>query len=394
MRDIRNVWPYSVLEDTVWFSNYFAGGLYTYNYKNGEVCCKIKPDVIFSYGIFEIAALACWKSFIFLFSGKLDGLHIVYDRSKKEVKKIKGLKDEQYDVVHQAIVIGDALYLVPWEIKKYIYVVKLSALYETADSINLIARKIELGITMRTWLPKKYDQSLYIPEYGGKRVFSITNSEIKVVDLDIPSGVYTIEVFQNELWVALIHSKHIFCLTLEGKFKERVEVVCGRESGEKNDIWEIIAKDEFVFFVHCWDTKIDIYIRKSKKIITINGKDECMGNEQHYLPYIMDDSVVHFLPSGCRMLEIDLPSLTYRQKEFGFPTQILDAEWDKWCRIVHRQRCFHGKFLNEKNKEELRIFKEYISDGIFLQKYINVGKCRIGRVIYQYISEPIDSMKK
>lgn len=386
-----HVWPYIVSEDTVWFSDCQAGGLYTYHYELGEVCNKIKPDVLFQFEIYEVAALACWKSFIFVFSNKLSGTHIIYDSLKDEIKRLNGLENENQGVIHQAVVIGEILYLIPSEIKEYIYAIDLSVWNETSDSIKLSKKKVHINITMRTWLPKSYGRSLYIPEYKGKRVFCIVGNKCKQINLDIPDGVFTIGVFGEELWAAPLYGKYIFCLTMEGEVKQKVKIPCGSVDGEKSIIWEIIARDDFVFFLHYQEAIIDIYHRKSKKIIRIDGKKfelSCYGgpgDEQYFLPYVMKEGIIRFLPSRCSMLEIDLSNFMFQKRAFGFPTQISKEEWSNWCKAIRKYR--QKNYLKIENEEGVKTFVKYVSDKSFLQKSMSNKGLKIGRNIYQNILE-------
>ena len=257
MREMH-VWPYFVSENIVWFSDSCAGGLYTYNSKSEEVCCKIKSTVLFGYGIFEIAALACWRSYVFIFSEKLNETHIVFDSLKNTIKKIDGLKDENYIGIHQATVIDQKLYLIPSEMKGYVYAINLATWCETEDNIKLENRKINMGATMRNWLPKSNGKALYLAEYQGKRIFCVENDKTKVINLDIPSVLCTVGVFRDELWTAPLYGRDVFCVTLEGNIKERVELPLECKEEVKGDIWEIIVKEKFVFFLHWTKPEIDI----------------------------------------------------------------------------------------------------------------------------------------
>ena len=294
-----HVWPYFVSEGIAWFSDICVGGLYTYDFEKEKICCRIRPDVLFSNGIFKIEAIACWKSFVFVFSKMMNGNHIVYNSLNGEIRIFNGLERENHNVIHQAIVIGDILYLIPSDIEGYIISINLCIYKEIGESIWFASKRVGEGIIMRTWLPKSYGKSLYIPEYNGKQIFCITNDNVKVVDMDIPSGLFTVGVFKEELWAAPLHDKYIVCLTMDGKEKERVDISCDYEN-DKKSIWEIIPKENFVFILHWKRPEIDIYDRKNKKIIQISGaefKRACEGDpsdRQYYLPYIINGNVIRF----------------------------------------------------------------------------------------------------
>lgn len=390
MRNMH-VWPYFVSDNIVWFGDSCAGGLYTYNCKSEEVCCKIKSDVLFGYGIFEIAALACWRSFVFIFSEKLSGKHIVYDSLRKTIKRIDGLKDENYVGIHQAMVIDQELYLIPSEMKGYVYAINLAVWCETEDSTKLENRKINIGATMRNWLPKSNGKALYLAEYQGKRIFCVENDKTKVINLDIPSVLCTVGVFGDELWAVPLYGRDVFCVTLEGNIKERVHLPLECRDEDKSDIWEIIVKEEFVFLLHWAKPEIEIYNRKSKKVIKINGKEfkrPCaggVGDDQYYLPYVVENHSIRFLPSRCSMLEVSLPDLSYKQIEFDFPRQILDEELDEWRRTIRRYRYNREDFFYEREGGKLGTYMEFISDSSLLQKSINSQLGSIGGQIYQYI---------
>lgn len=257
------VWPYYISEDIVWFSDLSEGGVYTYKWESEEIDCKIRADVLFRFGIFEIAALACWESFVFIFSEELNGPHIVYNNLDGKIKRFEGLKNGCGQIIHQAIVVNNILYVVPLEIKENIYVVNLKVWNNNNNNIKLTPKKIGKGIEIKTWLPKYYDRSLFIPEYGGRRVFCVTEDKVKIIHLDIPVELFTIGVFENEIWVAPLHGKRIFCMTLEGEIKEKVEALCGYGKDTTN-IWEIFFRDEFVFFLYWKRPEIDIYNKKKK----------------------------------------------------------------------------------------------------------------------------------
>lgn len=382
-----HVWPCFVSGDMVWFSDSCAGGLYTYNCRNEEICCRIRADVLFKYGVFEVAALVCWKSLVFIFSEKLNGFHVIYDSFSNEIKRINGL-EEKYGIVHQAILVGDELYLIPLEIKKHIYVIDLSSCNSVKDNIKVVSKRINEKNIGRTWLPRICGRSLYIPEYEGKRVFCITDSKIKVIDLDIPSVLCTVVVIDEELWAVPLYGEYIFCLTLEGIIKERIKIPFGCTDKGENDIWEIIVKDEILLFLHWKRPEIDIYNRKRKEAIKINGKkfeQPCVGgpgDRQYYLTYVIEGSSIRFFPSRCSMLEVDLESFSYQEKAFDYPIQILSEEWENWCRTVRWYRYSQGAFLEEKEGEELRTFIEYISAKLVSQKHVKEQGDSIGSKIY------------
>lgn len=387
-----HVWPYFVSEGTVWFSDLCAGGLYTYDCEDEKVCCRIKSDALFSYGIFEIEAIACWKSFVFIFSEKLSGNHIVYDSLNGEIRTFRGFESDEHGVIHQAIVIGETLYLIPLEILGYIFSINLSVCKELNDSIWFTNERVGQEMIIKTWLPKSYGNSLYIPEHAGKRVFCIENNKIEVIDLDIPSELFTIGVYEQELWAAPLHGKYIVCLSMDGKEKERVEIPCSCAYERKSDICEIVPKDNFVFILHWRRPEIDIYNRKNKKVIQINGekfRQPCEGgpgDEMYYLPYVMRNDFIRFFPSRCSMLEISLSNFTYRKKEFHLPTRVLNEEWNEWCRAIRRYRYIQKGFLNEKDGKGIETLIEDISSGEFQQKCMYIPKNSIEKNIYRYIA--------
>ncbi len=394
MRNMH-VWPYCVSDGIVWFSDSFAGGLYTYNFESGEVCCIIEANILFDYGIFEVITLACWKSFVFIFSEKLNGPHIVYDNLKNEIKIYEGLESEENDSLHQALVIGEILYLIPLVMRGYIYIVNMNIREESRCSIKFVSKKFGESLQIKTWLPKCYGQSIYIPEYEGKRVFCITNDQIKIINLEIPSVLCTIGILGEELWVAPLYGKQVFCFTLEGKIKEKVEIPYDSANGERCDVWEIVLNSEYVFFVHWQKPEIDIYIRKRKEIIQISGKGTELpceggpGDKQYYLPYIVKDGTIRFLPSRCSMLEIDLSNFKYRQKKFDLPKSISDKKWENWCEKISRYRYGQKTCLSETAGANVRIFLKNVFEVLPQQNNVNSISGSIGMEIYQYILKSI-----
>lgn len=386
-----HVWPYSASEEIIWFSDSSAGGLYTYNCKSEEICCIIRANVLFEYGIFEVAALACWKSFVFIFSERLNGTHIIYDSLKNEIKRIEGLKEERYGVVHQAVVVGEKLYLIPLEIKEYICVINLDICHSEEGDLRIVSKRINEIDIMRTWLPRVYNQSLYIPEYEGKRVFCVSNDKVKVIYLNIPSELCTVKVYEEELWAVPLYGEFIFCLTLEGRIKEKIKIPFDCTAKGENDIWEIIVREEFLYFLHWKRPEINIYNRKKKEAIKIDGKKfvlPCVGgpgDRQYYLTYVINENIIRFFPSRCSMLEINLEDFSYREKIFDYPVQISDEEWREWRRIIRWYRYSREEFLNEKEGEELRTFMEYISSNLLLQKYEKDREKSIGSKVYQSV---------
>lgn len=381
-----HVWPYYVSGRSVWFSDQSAGGLYTYDCENEEVHCVIKPDVLFSYNIFMVSTLVCWKTFVFAFSDRLNGTHIVYNKVKNEIKKFGGLEEKAE--VNQAIIVGEILYLIPFRIRDYIYETNLADWDEMGSDIKFVKRSIGKGITMRTWLPKSDGHILYLPEFGGKRVFAIKNNEIKVIKLEIPSELNTIGVFGNELWAVPLYGEYIFSLTLDGKIKEKIKI--SRECAEdgKTDIWEIGEEKEFVFCVHWRRPEIDIYNRKSKKTMQIDGamftlhSEDNVRNKLYYLPYVTWKNGIRFFPSMCSLLEIELPDLVYQSKKNFFPKEILDEEWDYWCRTICRYKYCQKILLKEESENELETFLKCISVKISLDENGANQKNTIGKEIY------------
>ncbi len=297
-------------------------------------------------------------------------------------------------MVHKAVLIGEILYLIPVRVRGYIYEMNLAAWNEAGvDSVEFVKRRINNGSVLRTWLPKSDDQRLYIPEYGGKRVFCIEKSKIKIIEFKIPSALNTIGVLEEELWAVPLYGEYIFCLTRDGIIKEKIKIPDGCTEDGMSDIWEIIPGDEFVFLIHWRNPKIDIYNRKTKETIQIDGKmfmlpaEGDSGDEVYYLPYVFWKNVIHFFPSRGTLLEIEMPNMAYRFRKSFFPANISLEEWDKWQRIVRKYRYSLNINRNEKGMKYLYAFLECMSEELFLAKDEYKKRNFIGEKIYQYISE-------
>lgn len=389
------VWPYFASKDIVWFSDLYVGGLYTYDCENDKICCKIKPDELFNQGVISVEAIVCWGSFVFVFSDRLDGSHIVYDALKDKIENIAVLEDGGQGAVHQAVIQGSKLYLIPMRIRDYIYEVNLSVWKEKGGKVRFVKRRIGKNVTIRTWLPKSGGEFLYIPEYGGKRVFAVSDDEIKVMELDISYGLNTVGIYEKELWAVPSFGEWIYCLTLDGKVKEKVKISGGCEEGEGSDIWEIVVKDEFIIFVHWKKPEINIYNRKSRKMIEI----DCTTFERppiggtgdelyYYLPWAVWKNKIRFFPFRCNLLEVSLSDMSYQSKQFDFPEDVSEEEWNRWRRSVRRFRYNQKGLLHERNGENLSTFLEYVSEEDFLKNGCD-KRNNIGEKIYKYIIEKL-----
>lgn len=296
----------------------------------------------------------------------LDSEWIFYNLEEKIVRYQSLVKDKIR--ISDVVTIGKTLFLIPSDIYNPIVIVS----YENEKKVNIYndwfdndELKPEI---CDIWGASFYDHIIVFPIINSKQTVYIKNNEITIVENKIPYPILSVCIYENNIWILPVSGEKIYSVDFKGDIVEEIKLSIEGMNISASDFIRIIVTEENVFLLPTQGKNILVYQYKENQIVQLKEEGTCLPGKLFvpsditYWDYIIENKVMHLLPSGVRLKSIDLISLKNIEYALQYGDNIdLDVYW-KMITTVQRNYIFNE---NEERDSDLNEFLEFL-DHLFI----------------------------
>lgn len=296
----------------------------------------------------------------------LDSEWIFYNLEEKSVRYQSLVKDKIR--ISDVVTIGKTLFLIPSDIYNPIVIVS----YENEKKVNIYndwfdndELKPEI---CDIWGASFYDHIIVFPIINSKQTVYIKNNEITIVENKIPYPILSVCIYENNIWILPVSGEKIYSVDFKGDIVEEIKLSIEGMNISASDFIRIIVTEENVFLLPTQGKNILVYQYKENQIVQLKEEGTCLPGKLFvpsditYWDYIIENKVMHLLPSGVRLKSIDLISLKNIEYALQYGDNIDSDVYWKMITTVQRNYIFNE---NEERDSDLNEFLEFL-DHLFI----------------------------
>ncbi len=296
----------------------------------------------------------------------LDSEWIFYNLEEKIVRYQSLVKDKIR--ISDVVTIGKTLFLIPSDIYNPIVIVS----YENEKKVNIYndwfdndELKPEI---CDIWGASFYDHIIVFPIINSKQTVYIKNNEITIVENKIPYPILSVCIYENNIWILPVSGEKIYSVDFKGDIVEEIKLSIEGMNISASDFIRIIVTEENVFLLPTQGKNILVYQYKENQIVQLKEEGTCLPGKLFvpsditYWDYIIENKVMHLLPSGVRLKSIDLISLKNIEYTLQYGDNIDSDVYWKMITTVQRNYIFNE---NEERDSDLNEFLEFL-DHLFI----------------------------
>lgn len=381
------IWPIEIDENYIWFSDVLTGGLYRC-YKNFEkVKCEIYPTDLSRYGVFRIGAIVSWKKYIILCPQEINNFVLVFSKETKKLKKVFIIYEEKNIYLDGARTIENCLYLNFYRSNMAVIIIGLDELcnYNTKEIIPQIIPYPNNAV-YTTWCAKCCDKVIYLPIYNEKIIFKIKQNKICPIIAEIPQNIFTLYIYNSEIWILAVGGWEAYRVDLNGKLQEIASIKQEELLFEENGANNIIVTEKYVFFL-LRKKALGCYDRKRKYQVNLKISPRRLENLYPdklltiFSEAIEKNGILYLLPYANRGIKINLCTLKCKCIDILFPEEI-DTNKNKYYDELILAHKINYLF-SEVNSKSLYVYLEYNLFNYLFKNSVSV----IGEQIYLALSK-------
>lgn len=371
--------------NTVWCMDDAIGGLYQINTFTYKVKSILAPSQIYKYGKIKIITIFKWEERIILVPEKLECFWIFYNKVTDNIhyKKIKDIKGTAIG----GRIVGNYLFLAPRSIDDQIIIINLQT-FCCVKKLNICKATVQDINVNKSWDVVATYMGIVFTFYNTKYIMNVNSEEIRLHVADIPYGICSLSVWENELWVLPSKGRNIYMTDINGKRKNTVCLISDERFTDVSAFARIVATEKYIFLLPFSAKEIYVYLKKEKKTVRIKPEGKRLynifpevSNASSYWEYYIQRNNINFFPLSNPFLVVDLETLKWKEKDIFLPSILSGHDLKFWW---YYSRMLNGNdFVEEYRTNAYELFLKYVKN--FEADVMNPNH-KIGKLIWKQIN--------
>ncbi len=303
-------------------------GLYKFELGARKVNLVLTPKDIHRNKIDKIRGISKSGNEIILIPSYLNSEWVFYNKENGKIRYKTPIKEKIR--ISGAVTVKETLYLIPFDIYNPLTIISL----EDENKISLYNgwfSKDNLGNEVYyVWGAFSYNHTVAFPIVNSKQIIYINNKEVKPIEVEIPNPIHSICVYEDEFWVLPVIGKRLYMVNVKGNILKEINLSIEGMELSASDFVRVIATKESVFLLPQNGKSIFVYQKRTNQIVQIEGEGECLPGElfaqSHsvtpYWDFVIEDKMLHLLPSNERYKRIRLPGLWHSECKLWYGDNI------------------------------------------------------------------------
>lgn len=363
--------------ESVYAYDEITHGLYEFTLGMREVNMILPPESIHRNNTDRIIGISKIKNVIILIPLFSNSEWIFYNEEEKVIRYETIIENKVR--ISSAITIEKNLFLIPSYINEPVIIVSLDCMTKIKTYENWYKRSVnKLNCDTSIWGASCYRNIIAFPIVYSKNIVFMNYDEINVIMPDIPESILSSSVYGDKIWILPASGRYIYSTSYSGNVLDKIDLTEASVSTDR--FCRIAATEAAVFLLPNYGENIYAYQSKKKRFAQIKTKSTCLRGSMFlwltapYWDFIVENGMLHLLPTEYRYKEIHISSLESREYGLYYGDNINEEKYWKTIRYVQK------KAIEEKGRNDLEDFFQYVL--FTCEKYFVEENKEIGEIIW------------